>query len=205
MENEGYTGGPKGHKSGCLCGVCVKRRRKEETLAERVGPETIDAPTEPTARRGSVLNADLPVLTASPHHSIRDRINQWLAIRATHPSLKDKEIAERIGVTANTLKSYIYKATKEGWLKFDNPIERLDNEIVPLAVDNLVHFLKEKDRTATLETAKGVLFPVYREQKGIHEVPQTILALKIENVPLEAQKAVTGMIVGKPRELKSKS
>jgi hypothetical protein len=202
MASQGLNRGPRTHKPGCTCHYCVARRRQEEAGPDPIRVSPVDDAYE--ARKESVVHADQPTITAAPHHSIRDRINQWLAIRALEPNLKDKEIAERLGIVPATLKSYIYKATKEGWLKFDNPVERLDNEIVPLVVDNLVHFLKEKDKTVTIETAKGALFPAYKEAMGIREAPNTILAIKIEAIPHDDQPIqLSGRIAGRARTIDS--
>ena len=52
----------------------------------------------------------------------------------------------------------------------------------------------------TIEAAKGMVFPIYRETKGLSEAPQTVLALKIESPTGDQSSAVlTGQIIGTPR------
>ena len=140
--------------------------------------------------------------TSPPGRSARDRVGLWLAMRAVEPSITDREIAGRMGISHGYLRQLIYKARRGGWLEFTDPLHQMEYDIVPMAVDNLSELLNSKDRRATIETAKGVLFPLYRDYKGISETAQTILALKIETAePTSELKAITGQIVGRPRLL----
>jgi hypothetical protein len=116
--------------------------------------------------------------------------------------ITNRECAQRMGMTRQNLSYILNKAVAEGWLKFDDPIERLEHEIIPKALDNLTILLNDRDRVATLETMKGTSFPAYREAKGIGDAPQTVLALKIETADPAQAKIVTGTIVGRPKELK---
>ena len=97
----------------------------------------------------------------------------------------------------------ISKATKEGWLIFEDPMKRIEHEITPAVVDNLKYWLDKKDKQITIETAKGTLFPAYKESKGIREAPSTVLAIKIEPAiqgdPGVEIKTFTGTIVGTPK------
>lgn len=195
----GTGGGPAFHKNpNCKCIACTSRRRKEEAiaLAAREGREPVVP--KPVIKDGKI-NADLPPLIAEDR-SARGRIAQWLAIRAAEPQLKNKDIAERMGIATNSLNTLIQKAVRDGWLKFDDPLSRIEHEVVPKVVDNLVTFLDAKDKTVTLETAKGTIFKTYQEVKGIQEVPQTVLALKIEASEPSTVKVAVGQIIGKPRE-----
>lgn len=133
----------------------------------------------------------------------RDRILQFLAIRNDEPDLNHADIARKIGIAPRTLYSLITKATKEGWLQFSDPVSRIENEVIPKVVDNLVYFLDKKDRTTTLETAKGTIFKKYQEEQGISDAAQTVLALRVEipDMATGAPKVLTGRIVGKPKEL----
>lgn len=117
------------------------------------------------------------------------------------PGIKSNEIARRIGISPKTLYAYISQANREGWLKFDDPISRIDHEIIPKVLDNISEFLDQKDKTVTIETAKGTIFKQYQDEKGLGEVSQTVLALKIETVEPDRVKVITGHIVGKPKAL----
>lgn len=80
-------------------------------------------------------------------------------------------------------------------------MEQIDHDIIPKTLDNLSDLLDAKDKQATLETAKGTVFPLYRESKGISE-GQTALALKIEYPDDEGRRKalVAGVVVGTPRD-----
>ncbi len=115
------------------------------------------------------------------------------------------EIARRLGISRFSLANHIDRAVKEGWLKFDQPLERLEHELMPKVVDNLNYFLDKKDKTVTLETAKGTLYKDYQASKGINDSPTTVLALKIETVEPENVKIIEGHIVGTARELEERN
>ena len=101
-----------------------------------------------------VYDADFPVLYALPKpDSARSRILQYITLRAE--GLKGQEIADRIGIKYATLRTMVYKASKEGWLKFTDPTERFQNQIVPKVVDNIEHWIDKKDKTMTIEAAKA--------------------------------------------------
>lgn len=198
---------PKGHDTAtCGCRVCAKRRRLAGPT--RLGePEAIigpagSPPSDPD--EGEILDADLPTLvTKHPgdeRKSIRPHIAHWIALRSLNPEITIAEAAEKIGITKSTLRTYIYRATKRGWLRFDDPLSRMDYEIVPKVIDNLNFFLDARDKTVTVETAKGTIFKTYAESKGTN-TQQTVLALKIEMPDGSETKIVSGHIVGRPKEL----
>ncbi len=132
----------------------------------------------------------------------RDRIIAWMDMRVQFPGISNADCARKMGVTPSCLKGHIYKATREGWLKFNDPVERIDNEIIPKVLDNLQSFLDEKDKQVTIETAKGTIFKAYQEAKGITDAPSTVLALKIEMPdPSIGMRVSAGHIVGRPKEI----
>lgn len=189
-------GGPSYHKPGCACYPCAARRRKEEAGLTGAGLET------PQTEVLSVDGENLPTLIAQDR-SPRGRVAEWIAIRATDPSLTNNQIAERLGITPKALNSYIAKAVREKWLKFDDPLERMEHEIIPLATEEYKQLLKDGDKTAVIEAAKGLLFPLYKDSKGVTENQQSILAIKIEypkkeGEVIDAQVVKRGTIVGKP-------
>lgn len=134
--------------------------------------------------------------------SMKSRVGMWAAMRTTEPGITNKEIAERLGISPNYLSVLIHQARKDGWLKFNDPLEKLEYEIIPKAVENLGFFLDARDKQVTIEVAKGTLFKQFQDSKGISDAPQTVLALKIE-APDQSQgtKIITGQIVGVPRQL----
>lgn len=132
----------------------------------------------------------------------RDRIAQWIQIRSEEPTLRHAQIAEKIGIASSTLSGYITDARKEGWLQIDDPLDKIEHQIVPKVLDNLIEFLDQKDKTVTLETAKGTIFKQYQGAKGVGDAPTNVLALKIEMPDgTQGAKVITGQIVGQPRTL----
>jgi len=130
----------------------------------------------------------------------RKTIVAWIGLRSLEPDITNREAAKRLGVHANYLNSTITKAAKEGWLRFEDPLNRLEFQVLPKVVDNLDRFVEEGDKTVTIEVAKGTLFKAYQESRGLSDASQTVLALKIEPASGDI-KVVTGQIVGKPRQL----
>lgn len=191
----------KGHKPDCKCLPCVSRRGAEEAHTIPTGDgRTALAPLVGIKEQ---VNRDLPPLVGQSRKA-RDRVAEWIAIRASEPHLRQKDIAERMGIKAHTLNNLIQNAQKKGWLVFDNPLDKIEYQIVPKVVDNLIEFLDQKDKTVTLETAKGTIFRQYQASKGIQDVQNNVLALKIEMADSTAPvKIVTGQIVGQPRSIEN--
>lgn len=136
---------------------------------------------------------------------MRDRIGQWMELRREDPSRTNADIAKLLGISGGTLNTYISLARREGWLKFTEPLSRIEHEIIPQTLDNLSHYLSiagGRDKQVTIEVAKGVIFKQYLDSKGISDAPQTVLALKIETVaPDTPVKVGSGHVVGAPRML----
>lgn len=133
--------------------------------------------------------------------TLRERVAQFIRLNAQYPNATRTEIAERMGVARSQLYRYIKEGQEAGLLRFDDPIEKLENEIIPKVVDNLNYFLDAKDKTVTIETAKGTIFKQFQEARGLNENNQTVLALKIEQPDGQEIKIMTGHIVGRPKEL----
>ena len=198
------SGGPAFHKNpNCPCGPCAARRRREEALLESGGDggSLVASPAKVTTQLSKV-NADRPVLVAQSRDA-RSRIADWIMIRAQEPNLNNKQIAERLGIAAKTLNGLIARATTEGWLTFDDPLSRVQHEIVPRTVDNLAYFLAKRDKSVTIETAKGTIFKQFQAAEGINDGATTILAVKIEmaSSPTDIERTVRGVIVGQPRTI----
>lgn len=126
---------------------------------------------------------------------------RWLTLKALDPDITIAEAARQIRCGRKTLNASIQLAVEEGWLKFEDPLAKLEYQIIPKVVRNLNRFLDEGDKQVTIETAKGTLFKAYAESKGLGETAQTVLALKIELPEGENLKIVAGHIIGKPRVL----
>ena len=159
----------------------------------------------PKAAEGSsqeeVLDADAPDYIVKAR-GVRPSIGQWIEIRAAEPELTNAQIAARIGVSTRTLQRYISKAVSEGWLVFEDAMDRVNFELVPKIITGYSALLDNKDARAIIEGAKGTIFPAYQKSIGATDSPQMLLALKIE--PAGDTKAeVTGHIVGQARLIES--
>jgi hypothetical protein len=134
--------------------------------------------------------------------SLRNRIVEWLKLRAEDPNITQTDAARKMGIAPKTLSAHISHATQQGWLKHIDPLARIEHEVVPKVLDNLNYYLDQRDKAVTLETAKGTVFKTFQESKGISDAPKTVLALKIElpDHPSE-QPVMTGTVVGRPRQI----
>jgi transposase len=199
-------GGFHTHKPNCPCRPCLARQRKEEAFARAAGNGLDLESMSPKERRSYensiAIQADFPPVIARKKDQ-RSRVLQWLHLRNTEPSLTQKQIAEKMGIAYATLRNLLSRATKQGWLQWEDPISRLDYEIIPKTIENLVGFLDAKDKQVTIEVAKGTLFKSYQEAKGLNtEAPQTILALKIETASTDVpMKISSGRILGTPKQI----
>jgi hypothetical protein len=130
----------------------------------------------------------------------------WLQWKAIEPSLTHKDAAERLGIAPQTLTNLIHKASKEGWLKFENPMDELEYEIMPKVTHNLKYYLDQGDKDITIKTAQGTIFKQFLASKGVQEAPSTVIAFKIEmpdGVDASNPPNIKGVIVGKGRTLET--
>lgn len=158
------------------------------------------AGSKASQRKGPLDVDALDVIYVDDDRSPRAHILNWIAYRAQ--GMKNVEIAPLLGLTPHSLNVLIWKANKEGWLKYNDPLERFNNQIVPKVVDNIDHFIDAKDRAMTIAAAQGAgIFRAHQVVKSEGDTPQTILALKIETVDGGETKVLTGHVVGKAREI----
>ena len=205
--NRKGIGGTLTHKNpDCKCYGCTARRRKTQALAlaVREGGSALESPDVK-----KVIHADDETLVtlgtglpADFNARARDVVGRYVALRAMDPSINKTESAKKLGISERSLYRYLTLATKNGWLRFDDPIDRLEHEIIPKTLDNLQRFLDEGDRTVTIEAAKGTIFAAYKASKEVGSSQQPILALKIELAPgADANVSVGGNVFGKPKEI----
>ena len=144
------------------------------------------------------VNADLPA-SIFPERSRRAYIATWIKLKASNPELTNVKIAEQIGITTRHLNNCISHARKQGWITFEDPMSRLEHEILPKAINNLNQLMNDGDKSATMDTLKSTLFKQYQEAKGLNQhTPSTVLALKIE-FPNGETSMTTGRVYGTPR------
>ncbi len=191
------------HRPDCRCPPCnytLRRQAEALAVAARERGVPVAPPPSPQAPQDSKPVAPIVATGFGLDNSLRGRIADWLTLRAQEPGITNSEVAKRLGIDRRALAAIIAKARKEGVLQFDDPLEKLEFEIIPKTIENLNHFLDIKDKTVTIETAKGTIFRDYQEAKGLNQVAQTVLALKIETAPDGEQvKVVSGHVVGRPR------
>lgn len=197
-----WASGPDFHKPGCGCRACVSRRRKAEALLDPTGEQALQL--KPKKDDLLIMEADAPPKSVTLR-SAKSYIGQWIETRAAEPNISNADIARSLGISPKYLNNLIVRASKEGWLTFEDALERVEFELVPKAITNLSKLLDENDKQATLETAKGTFFKTFAEAKGASERPQTVLALKIEMPDHSGGEmpVVTGIVVGKPRRLEN--
>lgn len=177
-------------------------KRRGRTPKAQLGPDR-DGPTPGTTE---ILYSEPEVLKTfvATGNSARDRVSQWIYYRASEPGISNGEIARRLGITTPTLNSILWRARKAGWLKIDDPLARAELELLPQVVDNLAHFLspdqRDKHPKVTVEAAKGLLFPLWKESQGIEENKVQVLGIKIE-MPPGGETPARGIIHGAPRNV----
>lgn len=172
---------PPGHNlQTCRCTACTAaRKRAAEANTGGIGegqPLIVPATTKlgMKQRSGGLTPQSKKILV------------EWIALETLHPEMTRREQAERLGVNIYTLRHILTKAGKEGLVKFDDPLDKLTHQLVPKVVENLEHFLDQKDKTVTIETAKATVFKQFQEAEGIKE-QQTVIALKLDIVPAQGQ------------------
>ena len=192
------VGGTFSHGPLCKCYPCSARRRKQEAIVSgaRVGGMLLAAQHVPE----KAITDKNGVKKAAPK-DIRERVAQFLQLDIAFPSATKAELAEKMGLTAKRLYEIIQKGRETGLIKFVDPIDRIDYELIPKIVENLNYFLDAKDKTVTIEAAKGTIFKAYQDSKGISDSNSMVLALKIEMPEAMDAKILTGHIVGKPKAL----
>lgn len=162
----------------------------EEWAPTAVDAWDADAPDE----------AKLPPRTRNDGRSARARIAQWMRYRLEEPGISNAEVARRIGIAPSTLNTIISRANREGWLRFSDPLSKLEHQLMPKIVRNLDEMLDNRNEKVTIEAAKGALFPLFKEQKGLTEQPNTVIAIKLELPPQDGP-VVQGTIIGTPKTL----
>lgn len=213
----GKRGGPDFHKPGCRCNACVARRRKAEALAERARsdapPEALQPPSE-----GTVLNDTDEALavigkpkTAYNKDAVlvgtdiqRHRVKMWLQWKAIEPKLTHAEAAARLDIAPQTLTNLLHRASKAGWLQFDNPMDELEYKQLPKVNEVINYHLDQGDKDVAVKMAQATIWKQYAASKGANDSPQTVIAFKIEMPPGAVDAAsvpIKGVIVGSPRTI----
>jgi DNA-binding MarR family transcriptional regulator len=102
--------------------------------------------------------------------------------------LRGQEIADQLGYTQNTIRTYLQRAHDKGWVNFDTlPDEesRIDVALKTKTLRNVNEFLDARDSDMTLEAAKGLgLFKQHQVVKGdVGPALNLTLGVKVELPP----------------------
>lgn len=102
---------------------------------------------------------------------------------------EDEEIASALKISPRSIRPYVYRAGKNGWLNLDNPREKLEYQLAHKAVDNLAEMLDSNEvmekgqhrvkHDATIEMLKGTIFKTF-DEAPVQQQSQTVVAVKIE-------------------------
>lgn len=147
------------------------------------------------------VEVEMDGLKRDTHKTTKKRVADWLAMRFLEPDLTTAECAKRMGINPSTLYTHINRATKAGWLRFNDPLSRIEHEIIPKTLDNIKMFLDEGDKQVTIETAKATVFRQFQESKVAAPTNLNVLSLKIELAPgvtLPSIEMTSNHVVGKP-------
>lgn len=166
-----------------------------------------DAPTE--EQETDIEEEALAVVAQSDEQiimsdrSFRARISEIALLRAQ--GMNNRQIAEKLGLKRDTIKSYVNRARGIGLLRYDNPEARLQYELAPLIVDNVRDLLLSDNENiklkATVEAAKGIgLYKSHQAVKVEGATQQMALAIRFE-MPDGGpnQTTIEGVIVGAPK------
>jgi len=197
------------HKPGCKCRPCQGKAKARLIAAGAAGealaanpPSESELPKETRRRPWDIKKSeysDYPV-PVIPDHSKRATVLRIIELRGS--GFTTAEVSEALGIKPATISEYMRKAVREGWIILDDPRERFEHKIVPKVVDNIEHFIDLKDRTMTIEAAKGSgIFQSHQAVKVDGTAPQAVLALNINPIAGNEPTVIRGRVVGRPKEI----
>jgi hypothetical protein len=142
------------------------------------------------------------------HESVREPDDSPIRVQALkiwtmrEAGVSDAEISAALQLSRETIYSYIYRASKNGWLEFNDPKDSLEFQLLPKATRVLNEALdgevvltsgmKEKTAVA-LKLAEGALYP------KVVQAPPTapaLVGIKIQIVGGEPGTMREGTVMG---------
>jgi hypothetical protein len=173
--------------------LVAREEREAEASAERRKARQTDL-----VPRTATINLD--ELQVPEGAELPPRMAQVVALRLVGMTVP--QIAEKLAMAENTVRSHLYVARAKGKLTDVGPI--LDHQAVPLAMENLLNGLEEGDKDYTLEVLKGRgAFRTHTHQASTGSVGPMHLQIQVE-LPRGVQGNVIdvtpGQVMGKPRE-----
>ena len=141
----------------------------------------------------------------SENSTVKETAIRIYTMRAA--GLPEDQIAQILGLSMSSIRSYVYKAGKMGWLDefLYEPRERLEYAVMHKVVRNLEEALDStnelqtgmKEKTAVaLKIAEGALYPRLQQQSGGGTT--NVMGIKIEIVGGEPAKMREGTVIEAP-------
>lgn len=121
---------------------------REAAEAERAADRRRESSEALIPRTATINLAELEIPEGG---ELPPRMAQVVALRLV--GMKVPEIAEKLAMAENTVRSHLYVARAKGKLSDVGPI--LDHQAVPLAMENLITGLEQGNEEYTLEVLKG--------------------------------------------------
>jgi DNA-binding transcriptional regulator LsrR (DeoR family) len=121
-----------------------------------------------------------------PDSIIREKAIKIVAMRAG--GMKPAEIAAALNIKESNIRPYVWRASKNGWITFDDPEESIEFQLLPKAIRNLNDALDDTVRHQTsgmtvgtqvaLKVAEGTIFKKFDQVNAA--APTTIVAVRVE-------------------------
>lgn len=131
---------------------------------------------------------------------LKKTVMRILVLRTKGYALAD--IGEMLGLSPHTIRGYLYKAGRNGWLEdLDDPRDRIEHDILHKVVRNMSDALDSADESRrddmTIKIAQGTVFKTF-DQQANQAPPIMTLAVKIEQAEGATTTVRAGAVVGRP-------
>lgn len=183
-----------------------KRRKAQPYTPRHGGTQTKLKPAGPGDKAlDAVIAGKAPPIKLQPgadaDGATKFYVGKYLEEKLLDPRASVIAIAAKLDIAPATLYKAINRATKAGWVEWEDPLEKITHQVIPLTLDKLVGLIEAGDSRAVIETAKNTVFKTWQDREGVADKTQLVLGLKIEIGPGDAPKVIEGQIVGAPRQL----
>lgn len=122
-----------------------------------------------------------------PDSKVRKTAAKIVAMRIA--GLDEEEIAKNLEMSPKSIRAYIYRAGKNGWVEFDDAKDHIEYSMMQRVTQNLEEGLQDDVRHVTsgmkvktavaLKIAEGTIFKQFGEAAPVSQA-STIVAIKIE-------------------------
>ena len=164
-----------------------------EAAVPSLPPASQDADTTPTVLPAPRQSKKKPHWKIAKDSMVRKKAIAIVAMRANGYS--KEEISKELGINENSIRMYLYRASKSGFLVnkkgqlLADPHDRLEFNLAQKAVDNLEKMLDSDEKLsrgeksvkmeATLAVANGMLFKKFDQSKDA-PMPTNVLQINIQ-------------------------